>query len=532
MNLFEAYWESRITGRARTIVVIAAVALLALAVRLPGMGEAMTADENSWMTRGALFWNELASGDPGGTYITTHPGATVLWLIGSGIKLQEARLGVAAAEGNLMHFRKAAVFPVVLVTSIMIGVITWLLTKLFHAQSAVFAGILLACEPYLAGMSKVAHLDMLQALLMLAAFLSFMFFLRSGSWSWVAAAGAFFGLSLGGKMFLAFWLPLFFTIMIVFVSEEPMRLRARMIARVLGVLTGTGALVFFAVWPALWVKDDLARPVARDAEYVLLDEHVRLSQAEDPVAPATFYMRTVVGRMAPYTLLLTLGAALVLFLLKKKRLPVQREAAWLLFYAVGYLAVITLAAKKADRYALPALVALPAVAGWLAAASLPVMERKLMIRPWRVPVYGALLMALVAVPVLWGEYASAYMSPIGKAVLPLSQQGWGEGLEEAAKWMNEQPGAKDVMVASWYPNVFREYFAGRTVPLSVRDKEGVRYIVLYRNMGGRAPDTLASQVLDEYVDQDPVRVVKINGVEYVWIYEKEENSKSQIPMTK
>jgi hypothetical protein len=37
-------------------------------------------------------------------------------------------------------------------------------------------------------------------------------------------------------------------------------------------------------------------------------------------------------------------------------------------------------------------------------------------------------------------------------------------------------------------------------------------------MGGRAGDTLASDVLDEFKHQTPVHVVTIRGLEYAWIY--------------
>ena len=331
------------------------------------------------------------------------------------------------------------------------------------------------------------------------------------------------GLALGGKLFIALWLPVYFVFAGLFSFSGSVRDRAVRTLRLLGVLVSVAVLVFFAVWPALWVKGDLAAPITRDAEYVLFEEHVRFSESENSVSPATFYARTVLGRMAPYTLILVGGAVVVLVLLRWKKLPVPQEVLRILYYVAGYLILITFVAKKADRYALPALVALPVIAGWLAGSALPAMEKRLMIRQWRWVVYGALFIAVLTVPSVWGKHVSAYMSPFGEAVLPLSQQGWGEGLEEAGEWINERPESDALTVASWYPNIFGEYFEGRTVSLVVREKEEVGYVVLYRNMKGREPGALATQVLEEYVGKKPVHVVKINGVEYVWIYENASN---------
>jgi hypothetical protein len=105
-------------------------------------------------------------------------------------------------------------------------------------------------------------------------------------------------------------------------------------------------------------------------------------------------------------------------------------------------------------------------------------------------------------------------------VRPLSQQGWGEGLEEAANWLNQHSLADRLVVASWYPGVMRTYFNGQTMSLSSRDDERVGYVVLYRNMYGRAMDDVATNVLDEFDSKEPVFVYYIDGKPYVWIYEK------------
>ncbi|MEK7557186.1 MAG: DUF6212 domain-containing protein, partial [Patescibacteria group bacterium] len=47
------------------------------------------------------------------------------------------------------------------------------------------------------------------------------------------------------------------------------------------------------------------------------------------------------------------------------------------------------------------------------------------------------------------------------------------------------------------------------------------YVVLYRNMFGRAPDHYANNFIDEYYKKrEPIFVAKVAGEEFAWVYEK------------
>ena len=225
--------------------------------------------------------------------------------------------------------------------------------------------------------------------------------------------------------------------------------------------------------------------------------------------------------MTPYTQLLVL-AAVVLSVGKGVTMAGRKEKQqfwWLVLYVIGFLIVITFASKKADRYALPALAALPLIAGWMAAGLLRWSQKKWQ---WSNLFLGTIAVGvsllLLLVPLWWLPHAIAYNNPLFE-VRPLSQQGWGEGLELAAAWLNERDQGAALIVASWYPSVMRTYFDGQVVNLSVRNHKNVSYIVTYRNMLGRSPDSEASEVLRELADQEPVHTVMVGGLPYVFIYE-------------
>ena len=530
------------TKKAKTISLVVLLVLIALALRLPGLGQFMTVDEERWMLRSAMFWHKMfREGDPGGTYITTHPGATTMWLSGAGIFLQEARLGFDIDTSNLRHFRLAGTLPAAVAISLLIGLAGWMVMRLLGRIEGFWAGCLLAVEPYFVGMSQVVHLDALSGLFMLAAFLSFILFLRERKDRWAIICGVAGGLAMATKLLPALWLFVYIGAVLAalllirfkkFVSFRH-KFNYQELVRAFFYIAGIAVLTMWAVWPALWVKDDLHKSFEDDIPSVVTDEHVVLQASREPIAPNSFYVRTWLGRVSVFTLLLSAGMAILAIRAvwtswregNIGRLTGSRAFLVLLFimYIVGFLLLITMIAKKADRYALPALMALSLLAGWGWGAVLVTVKEKRSDFVNFKKVYKVLsgvIGVLLFIQVLgWAPHTIAFEDSL-LDVRPLSQQGWGEGLEVAANWLNKHPLADRLTVASWYPGVMRTYFNGQTMSLSSRDDERVGYVVLYRNMYGRAMDDIATDVLDEFDNKEPVYVVYIGGKPYVWVYEK------------
>ncbi len=513
--------------------------LVALVLRLPGLGSFMTVDEEKWMLRSAEFWHDMfRGGDPGGTYITTHPGVTTMWLAGAGIFLQEARLGFDIDTSNLRYFRLAGTLPVAIAISLLIGVVGWMAMRLLGKIEGFWAGCLLAVEPYFVGMSQVIHLDALLGLFMLVAFLSFILFLRERKDRWVIVCGVSTGLAMATKLLPSLWLFVYIGVVLLVLLLVRFKkivlfryeFNYKELIRIFFYIVGVAVLTLWAVWPTLWVKDDLYKSFEKDIPSVVMDEHVVLEESKDPIAPGSFYVRTWLGRVSVFTLLLSVGRVIlairVAWLAWRERnigrFSKSRAFTVMMFivYIVCFLVLITMIAKKADRYALPALMALSLLAGWGWVVVLVVVKERgsyfKKVYIWLSGAIGILLFIQVLGRV---PHAIAFEDSL-LDVSPLSQQGWGEGLEQAAEWLNQHPLADRLVVASWYPGVMRTYFNGQTMSLSSRDDERVGYVVLYRNMHGRAMDDVATNVLDEFNGREPVYVVYIGGKPYVWIYEK------------
>lgn len=520
----------------RSIFIALVIAGLSLGLRLPGLGDFMTADEANWMDRGRSFYKDTFIGNLGGTFMSTHPGATAMWLIGGGIVAQESRLGFSFEPDTLIHFKKAATLPMLVFISLLLGLCAWLLIPLMGEGAALLAGLFLAADPYLIGSSQLVHLDALQATLMLAALLSFLLFLRAQArpahtpyrikpTAFIVLVGILTGLACGNRLMMALWLVPVYGVLLIIHYRHTLRANWTHVGNKLGLIVGIGALVFYALWPVLWVKDDVSRSFVRDVRTSFTDEHVALAVSDEPINPTSFYLRTWAARTTPLTQGLLVGAVLLagFALLRRKPMAHLRLDTYtilaLLGYAIGFMVIISLAAKKADRYALPPLIAFPAIAGWLLWRVLTlVRNKKYRHRYFQYALLGVVVIAVIWVPLRWSPYAIAYNNPYFD-VRPLSQQGWGEGLEAAAQWLNQQPLADKVIVASWYKTVLAPYFKGKTMTLSSRDDYRVSYVVTYRNMESRAEDTIASDVLDEFKGKQPVYVASIMGKPYAWVYD-------------
>ncbi|MEX0650123.1 MAG: hypothetical protein WD200_03915 [Candidatus Andersenbacteria bacterium] len=501
----------------RTILIFVGISLLALALRLPGLGSFMTVDEELWLLRSGEYWHKLFRDlDPPGTFVTTHPGATVNWLAGAGVVIREAQLGYDIDTSNIRDFRPLALGVMVVAISLLIGVAGIYLIRLFGLWPGLGAIFLLTVEPYLIGMSQIVHVDMLLGLFMLNAVLATLLFLRNNTLTLLSAAAVFTGLALATKMLPALWLFVFLGVLFGFHYFTTFKRSWYAFVRDSSYLVGLSILTLVIIWPAMWAKaDNLHDYIQHDTQTVVEDTHVDLEAAEEQIAPASFYPRTVAGRLTPFVQILAL-VLLVISVLAVARQKKMNVPVWLFLYSFGFLLLITFVAKKADRYAVPALIMFTVMAGYAGGAIVQRLVQQPKMQWWKVSV-GVVTCLLALQPLVWAPYTIAYNNPF-LDVRPLPQQGWGEGLDQAAAWLNEQPFIDRLTVASWYPTVTAYYFQGRTMSLSSREDHRVGYVVTYRNMEGRAEDDIASNVLDEFIHREPAHVITIGGKPYVWIY--------------
>ncbi len=99
--------------------------------------------------------------------------------------------------------------------------------------------------------------------------------------------------------------------------------------------------------------------------------------------------------------------------------------------------------------------------------------------------------------------------------------GWGEGLDQAARYLNQSTEAGKLRVMSWYyDGPFSYFFNGTTLleefPAIPADLPKVDYIIIYFHQLQRQ---LPSEEFLAFIDQQTLEhVIRIGNIPYAYIY--------------
>ena len=245
-----------------------------------------------------------------------------------------------------------------------------------------------------------------------------------------------------------------------------------------------------------------------------------------------FYPFVLSIKSAPFTLPLTLGGYLFLW---KQRHRKQYARQFQVVLALACVVVLftlclSLTAKKFSRYLLPAFPILDVLAG----VGLFCLVRQIGQRVR--PAWGGLrracqvacvvlVLGLTAIPVFaLHPYYGTYYNLFWKVtdITKIITMGDASGLDLAATYLNQKPGAKNmtVQVSPLAGEFFSYYFIGRAYS-NDRIKLKADYEVVYirDSQVGRVPQTGKRNGTLEYV-------ITLNGIDHVWIY-RLKDSKSQ-----
>ncbi len=140
---------------------------------------------------------------------------------------------------------------------------------------------------------------------------------------------------------------------------------------------------------------------------------------------------------------------------------------------------------------------------------------------------GIVILAQVACTLPTFPYYLSYYNPLlggGRKAPEMQMVGWGEGLDQAGRYLSAKPGGQQLQVASWYVPSFAPYFSGyvRGIPLEteldeaqVEELLGSDYVVVYIHQWQRQ---MPRPLLEILAQKTPEYSVEINGLEYVRIY--------------
>jgi 4-amino-4-deoxy-L-arabinose transferase-like glycosyltransferase len=499
----------------------------ALFARAPALDLFPTQDEDNWMDRGSQFSRALSRQDWRDTYRSGHPGVVTMWLatIGMGdvaepLVNRSDRQVTRAPE--FMPALERARHAMIIFNSVLIALIALLTGRLLGWAAAFFAGGLLAFEPFLVAHGQVVHLDAPVSGLMAVALLGAATrWLSDGHVGFIilsAVAGGMAFVTKSPSAFLVLAVPV-----IAAIGTRPWRGRAQAQAWLIGMLVwaAVAALTACAIWPALATQpiDTISRMM-----------RFALAEGGQPHGPGNFFMGQPVSVPGPlfypvsllYRLTpVTIGGVLCLATFSWWHKDVLRSTspAWILIgLVIAFTLFMNLGAKKLDRYILPGVPLIDILAGCGLWAGTHWLLMRIRHQNYARLVMAVPIAALLLQPVAWQSvlpYPLSYYSPVfggGAAAQRMLLVGWGEGLDQAAAYINDQPDGANATVAVYFPLTVNFQALLRGTVVSYGSNVTPTYVVDYINARQR------NQVPVQLAGKVPEHVVTINGIEYARVY--------------
>jgi hypothetical protein len=547
-----------------------AVLLVACAVLLPRLFELdrfVTVDEPEWLFQSGNFYYALGQRDFKETYRREHPGVVTMWASTAGYIWQfpEYRgLGqgyLPTKEGedffrihghDPLQVLKAGRIVMVVVTTIVLTLAFIYARRLFGDWPALIGFLLLAFDPYHTGLTRLLHMDGMESNFVLLSLLALLVYLYRGRrWFDLTMSGAAGAVGMVSKSpgififpFIALWT------IVVFVRErrrgQPLTFWRHVLLPGFGFgLSAVLAMVL--VWPSMWVNPiGTLQNMFEGAFGYAVGGHganffngmvYRPGMISWTDAPL-YYLVSILWRSTPITIFGLLVAILAGI---KKISPFDnqriRDAALaLVLFSLLFVAFMTLGGKKLDRYIMPAIppLLLTAGLGWYALADW--LHTKIsQLQGWGIQ---AVLLGLVAGLQLASAiphfpYYLTYYDPLmggGKKAPEVMMIGMGEGLDQAAAYLNKKTGSEDMLVLSSIAYGSTSFFfEGRAEQmfrfdhkLSAEKRQilkEVDYALVYVNGWQRT-----TAELDFFAGAMPEKVIRLNWIEYVRIYPRSELS--------
>jgi hypothetical protein len=482
-----------------------------------------------WYFRSAQFFRAILHGDWAGTLFSEHPGVTVMWLAGAALwgwyGLQSLfglnPLTPLQTQGYAFADRLAVgVVPLALVVALGILWGWHLLTRLFDRQVAWTAALLWALDPFHLANSKTLHLDAVLSTLMLLSALWMLIYLRERRLRQLAISAVLGGLAMLTKMSALFLVPFLGLFLLVSWILSPCDLLSAIRGLLLWLLIAI--VVCFALWPSLWVQSGTSLALIYEQGYRLHADEPR----ENPILyrgviaihdpGPRFYLDVLLFR----TTFLTLPFALVWPLFLGGRPREERLCAGLLVaFALFYFVQVSLGTWKDGRYLLPVFLVLDVLAG----LGLSRWAERL---PRAGPLVAGLLVAVQAMAVLsrhpyYGTHYNALMGGPQAALRVFPPADFGEGLDQASRYVDGLPGAEDFVVGT-------QFLANEMVAQHVRAPvEDVRsigddadYLVfgVQYTMRGANNDHWGTIWNRTYRFREPELVISFNNIPYAWVH--------------
>ena len=540
-----------------------ALALVTLTFVLPRwleLDRMVTPDEPIWLARSANFYQALSTRDWASTYQYAHPGVPVMWagaigyfleardypdLVGTQITQRQNYIAsVLETQGSDPLAVLVATRQVLIVfATITFAIAFWFALRLLGLPEVVLGFLLIALEPFGIGLGKLLHVDAMAALFFLLAMVAMLVYCYRGrrriDLLICAVASA---LAILTRAQTAVLIPIFGLLLLLTLLNG--KLRRPSWARSKNALVWPMAVwgaamlaVALIAWPALATAPrTVLSGMFSFAETAAIEGHERVIYFDGDLFTGDpgfrFYPVAFLWRATPATLAGLILAIALITLGRRWRLPrSQRQIVLgLLIGAGSYTLLMTLAAKKFDRYLIPAFPLVALAAGWGILVAARLIGERLPGPTYAYPLLAGILAFGIQLNGVaqTAPYFLSYYSPLmgGTVKAPDSMMvGWGEGFDEVADYLNRQPNPEDIVVSTEAWRSPLDYFLEGDARFAafVDDPGGLfrwassDYYLLYitpLSRNGVWPD-----LLELIAQKTPVLTITLNGLEYLLLYD-------------
>lgn len=519
------------------------IGLTALIFRTHDLGGFVTVDEiNFWVHRSEQFLNALQSGDYAATAISYHPGVTTMWLGSAGLLLRQFLSTAGLLEETsfpiLLMFMR---LPAALIHTLGVLLGYRLLRCLLPPYAALLAAFFWAVDPFVIAYSRLLHVDGLATTFgTLSLLAACVYWHHEHKASTLLLSAVCCGLAILSKSPSLILLPFVGLLAAAAqLSEVPPQAQQRSWWRLARALISRSLLIWcmiliatlFVLWPAMWIDPlRVYKLVLFGAEAEGLQPHMHgnffLGRPIDAPGPL-FYAATLALRTTPWTLL----GLLLLGMWRTIPAAARRDLAALAGFVILFTLAMSIFPKKFNRYLVQAFPIVDILAaygllwglGWLgkltrATERIPPLVLRYVQSGWISILMGLALINAWA----WHPYQIAAFNQLlggAQAGAETFMIGWGEGLEQAAAWLNKQPDITGVRTASTLSVALQPYLRKGAQAMGPRQgklPEKTGYVVIYVRS---VQDGLLAPPFDQFYGRaKPLHIVSVKGLDYVWIY--------------
>lgn len=564
-----------------TLILVGVVTLTFLP-RVFSLHAHWSSDETTWLFRSYDFAIALQHHEYAGTFQSYHPGVTTMWLGGFALwreygsvldmapKFMQKKI---LAPQRLAHTR----LPVALMTALTILLAGLLLQRLFGRFVALVGTLFLALDPFLLAESRRLHTDALTAGFLMVSFLCWLCYLEAevSRRRYIIFSGISFGLACLSKSLAGGFLCVLPLVLIWYAKQRRFSVSRLLWATLLwGAVSLTTTLT---LWPYFWtwhlgrlpmfpllMAGGITMAIIAAKQHRKDKPSIRVSHPMGwgtlaglvlvgTVAFSLFASRFVFERLlwalttphevpqlflgqiryapnllyypvygfvwsAPLTLPLAIFATWMVWKQRKQEPKLFRVGVAIVIFGVFYSFGLTVVAKKLARYLVISFPAWDVLAS-IGAVSLIRLLRNIVKKPIFTYAMMASILFLQAAPVLsLHPNYRAYYHPLLPAswIVNNISLGGGMGLDLVAEYLNGKPNAEKLTAYVTPLGGFLEhYFNGQTRTIDAQSTLlESDYVVVYirdKQIGWVPPTKFFRKLTLEHV-------VRVNGVDYVWIY--------------